>query len=241
MPIELNALETNRFGIVAAKVVDLTASPQAIADAAHSKGVKMLTVRVEVGDLPRVHALEAAGYQLMDTLVYFGRSLDDLPQTRPLVEGVTLRRAGPEDAIAVGEVACAAFAKYMGHYHADPRLDIDAADAAYVEWAESSARSASDVAPVMLAERDGQVAGFLTMRRNSPDEFEIVLNAVHPESQGCGLYAALVASSLITSWEAGVASVISSTQINNYAVQRVWSRLGFCHYRSSYTFHKWFE
>ena len=34
--------------------------------------------------------------------------------------------------------------------------------------------------------------------------------------------------------------MIVSTQINNYTVQRAWVRLGFLHYRSFYTLHKWF-
>lgn len=240
MPIELNSLETIRFGIVSAKVVEVTASPEAIAAAAHAKGVQMLTVRVDVSDLPRVHALEAAGYQLMDTLVYYSRDLAELPSARQLAEGVMLRQATPEDAASVARLAREAFAGYMGHYHADPRLHDTAADAAYVEWAETSTEQVSPDAPVLLAEISQTVTGFLTLRRNSPDEMEIVLNAVGPESQDKGLYTALVAASLPLSREAGAKRIITSTQINNYAVQRVWSRFGFVHYRSCYTLHKWF-
>lgn len=240
MTVELNALETTRFGIVAAKVVDSTASPEAIAAAAHAKGVKMLTVRVDVGELSRVHAFEAAGYQLMDTLVYYSRGLAELPSARQLANGVTLRQATPEDAASVASLAREAFAGYMGHYHADPRLNDAAADAAYVEWAEMSTSRVSPDAPVLLAEIARTVAGFLTLRRNSPDEMEIVLNAVGPENQGKGLYTALVAASLSLSREAGADRIVTSTQINNYAVQRVWARLGFFHFRSCYTLHKWF-
>lgn len=240
MPIELNALETSRFGIVAARVVDVTASPEAIAAAAYAKGVQMLTVRVDVSNLPRVHALEAAGFRLMDTLVYYRRDLADLPSTRRLADGVTIRQATPADVASVASVAREAFSGYVGHYHADPRLNDTEADSAYVEWAEMSTRRGSSDAPVLLAEIAQAVAGFLTLRRNSPDEMEIVLNAVGPENQGKGLYAALVAASLSLSRKAGAERIISSTQINNYAVQRIWARLGFLHFKSVYTFHKWF-
>lgn len=240
MLIELNALETTRFGIVAAKVVDVTATPEAIAAAAHAKGVKMLTVRVDVGDLPRVHALEAAGYQLMDTLVYYNRELAELPSTRHLANGVTLRQATPEDAASVASLAREAFAGYIGHYHADPKLNDTAADETYVEWAETSTARVAQDAPVLLAEIGHTAAGFLTLRRNSLDEMEIVLNAVGPESQGKGIYNALVAASLSLSREAGAKRVITSTQINNYAVQRVWAHHSFFHCRSLYTLHKWF-
>lgn len=239
MPIELNDLETARFGIVAAKVVDVAASPDVIAAAAHAKSVQMLTIRVDVSDLQRVHALEVAGYQLMDTLVYYRRDLTELPSTRQPTNGVTLRQATSVDAASVGNLAREAFAGYMGHYHTDPRLNDTAADAAYVEWAEISTSRVSPDAPVLVAEIAQTVAGFLTLRRNSLDEMEIVLNAVSPKIHGKGIYTALVTASLALAREAGAERIITSTQINNYAVQRVWSRLGFFHFRSLYTMHKW--
>lgn len=241
MPIELNALEMKRFGVVAAKVIDATATPEAIAAAARAKEVQLVTARVDVSDLPRVHSLEAAGYQLMDTLVYYRRKLEDLPPTPPLSKGVILRQAVPEDATSVAKLAQAAFTGYIGHYHADPRLNDTAADAAYVEWAETSTQRVSPDAPVLLAEMSKTVVGFLTLRRNSAEEVEIVLNAVDSANEGQGIYTALVASSLVLFKEAGIDRIITSTQVNNYTVQKVWSRLGFFHFRSFYTFHKWFD
>lgn len=241
MPIEINALESKRFGIVAAKVTDPEASPEAIDREAAAAGADMATTRVDVGDLPRVHALEAAGYRLMDTLVYHARSLEELPEIAPPGTGLSLRRATPADAQAVGALARAAFSGYFGHYHADPRLDDTAADAAYVEWAETSTAQTAADAPVLLAHSARQLAGFLTMRRDGGDEFEIVLNAVHPDSRGKGVYTALVVEAMRVAREAGAGRMTVSTQINNYPVQRVWARLGFVHTRSLYTFHKWFS
>lgn len=240
MILELNALETARFGIVAAKVIDSKASVAAIDAEAKSKGVQMLTIRIDVGDLPRVHALESAGFQLMDTLVYYSRHLKELPPDRQLSDGVTLRLAVPEDAMAVANIAKAGFEGYFGHYHADPRLDRSASDAAYVEWAETSTKRVSSAAPVLLANVAGTVAGFITLRRNSDLEFEIVLSAVDPNHQSKGLYSALFSKSLSISRDAGADRCTTSTQVNNYAVQRVWSRLGFFPSQGYYTFHKWY-
>ena len=239
MPIELNALETARFGIIAARVTDAHATPSEIDAASKEKGVQMLTVRIAVSDLTRVHAFEAAGYQLMDTLVYYGRSVDDLPIRRTNPQGISCREGLRQDADAVARVARAGFTGYMGHYHSDPRLDPLAADAAYVEWAKNSIVHASPAAPVLVAESDEGIAGFLTLRRNSEDQVEIILNAVHPDYQGHGVYAALVAYALNHAHSKGALRMIVSTQINNYAVQRAWSRLEFMHERSLYTFHKW--
>jgi ribosomal protein S18 acetylase RimI-like enzyme len=239
MPIELNALETARFGIIAAHVTDVGASTEAIDAAARDKGVQMLTARIPVSDLSRVHDFEAAGYRLMDTLVYFTRGLGDLPPRLNSPEGLSIRLASPEDAGAVGRVARSGFAGYMGHYHADPQLERSAADAAYVEWAETSTARTVISAPVLVSESNGNIIGFLTLRTNSPDEMEIVLNAVNPAFQGRGTYGALVSEAMALACATGCSRLITSSQINNYRAQRVWVRLGFFHSRSVYTFHKW--
>lgn len=241
MPIEINGLECKRFGIVAARLTDLEAPLDAVDAAASQAGVDMLTARIDVADLRYVHALEAGGFRLMDTLLHYARKLEDLPPSPRLRQGVTVRPAQPEDAARSSDIAREGFKGYFGHYHADPRLDNAAADAAYVEWAEVSTAMITDDTPVLLVEHDHRVVGFLTLRRNHSNTFEIVLNAVHPDSQGKGLYAALVIDALRLAREAGAEKMITSTQINNYAVQRVWARLGFIHYRSVYTFHKWYD
>lgn len=240
MPLELNDLETARFGITCAKVTADDTPLDAINAAATAAGVQMVTARVDVGALDRVHALEADGYRLMDTLVYYMRPLAELPPPPTLPEGASLRRATPADAPHVTEVASAAFSGYFGHYHADPGLDNTAANAAYVEWAETSTRRCGPETPVLLACRDGGVTGFLTLRRNAGPDSEIVLNAVSPEARKGGMYTALVCRALQEGRAMGSERMIVSTQINNYPVQRVWARLGFTHSHSFYTFHKWF-
>lgn len=239
MPIELNLLETARFGIAAARVIDTRASPEEIDAAARRKGVGMLTIRIPTQELSRVHDFEAAGYRLMDTLVCYSRSLDDLPSRPAPPEGLSCREAVPEDADAVAQVAREAFGGYMGHYHADPKIGRAAADAAYIEWAETSTMHASPTAPVLVAERDEEIVGFLTLRRSSSEEMELVLNAVKPAFRGRGAYAMLVIEALALGNARGYSRAKTSTQINNYSVQRVWARLGFAHSSSLYTFHKW--
>lgn len=241
MCIEISKIESARFGITAARVTDAVAHLDVIDSAARDAGVGMLTVRLPVSDLSRVHAFEAAGFRLMDTLVYYGMDLVDPPPSRKPPEGLSFRLARPDDATAVAEIARAGFSGYMGHYHADPRLDDAAADAAYVEWAENSVVSMGDHAPVLLASFGSRPVGFLTLRINSPDEFEIVLNAVHQDSQERGVYSFLVAKALEFSLNAQARRLIVSTQINNYGVQRVWARTGFTHFRSLYTLHKWYD
>lgn len=351
--IELDTLASARFGIVAARLNDCTAPLDAVDVAAIDAGIDLLTARVEASELPRVHALEAAGFRLMDTLVVYQRSTQSWRDhdkggaeisTRSRDASITkyagnmqdaghagaartshlfVRRASAADLEAVSRIARAAFRDYIGHFHADPKLDKKAADAVYVEWAENNVRGYSEASPVLVACLDassclnrsagskskgldppGMTAGpsfdfgagreagsgaaacsgfgfqpapavsadsesgiqngmnpdsesgiqncmnynseadpvgFLCFERNGPDAFEITLNAVHPDTQNKGVYTALLVEAIEQTRRSGAARIIISTQVNNYAVQRVWGRLGFAHFLSLYTFHKWYR
>lgn len=236
MPIEINAIETRRFGITAAKVMDLTASTDAVNAAAMAQQVQMLTVRVPTDDLVRVQTLEADGYRLMDTLVYYDCNLADLDP----VDDPMIRLATPADADGVAEVARLSFAGYIGHYHTDPRLSDTNADAAYVEWAHNSIKDCGSNSPAYVALDADRITGFLTVRHNCYIEAEVVLNGIHPEMQSKGIYARLLAHALGSMKYAGFERALISTQVNNIPVQKVWSRLGLRMARSYYTFHKWF-
>ncbi len=240
MPIELNAVERERFGIVTARVKDLKASPQAVNSAAEAVGVQMLTIRLDCTDHAHIHAVEADNFRLMDTLVYYERSLSDpTPEYLPASD-VMIRHARPGDAGAVAEVARAAFFDYIGHFHADPRLQAEDADATYVDWARKSVVRHSDIEQAWVVFGAGRLAGFLTLRRNDHAEYEIVLNAVHPDLQRRGLYERLLNEALVASQKADAERIIVSTQLNNFRVQRAWVKLGFRLTRAVHTFHKWY-
>lgn len=252
MVIEPNALETARFGIACARVADPYAPLDEINAAAAETGVRMLVLRLPAEDLARVQRLEADGYRLMDTLVYYGRTLADLPDPapEPAPGDETIRPGTPADAEAVAAIAAAAFAGYGGHYHADPRLSEAAADAAYVDWAETCARGSgagggAAETPMLLAETArGQALGFLALRLGGAGmeaTADIVLNAVHPEAQGQGIYGRLLDRGLALCRAAGQGRVTVSTQLPNLPVQRAWVRRGFRLERSLYTLHKWFD
>jgi GNAT superfamily N-acetyltransferase len=241
-PIRLNELETRRFGVTCANVVpknDGLPDIREINRAAQSADIQLLTVRIDAERLADVRAMEEAGFRLMDTLVYYGRSLETLPASVRVPEDTVVRRGTPEDSAAIAGIARDAFRDYMGHYHADPRLDDDAATEAYADWATRSLQSSPGAPNVIVAATGSAIMGFLTMRQNRSVEEEIVLNAVSPPAQGKGLYSAMLAHALTE--KRGFGRMIVSTQINNYPVQRVWTRFGFVHERSYYTLHKWFD
>ncbi len=240
MILELNELETKRFGIVAAHVGNPETPLSMIDLEADALQVEMLTVRIDVGDLSLVHGYEAAGFQLMDTLMYYGRNLSDVAPP-PASGNTTIRFAESSDAEQIASLASVGFRGYVGHFHVDPRLEEKDADAAYIEWAEKSVETLSANTPILVASNDDVVTGFLTLSGYEEEVAHLVLSAVDTTQQGRGVYRALISHALHEAALAGCERVSTSTQINNYAVQRVWARQGLLHERSVYTLHKWYD
>lgn len=202
-------------------------------------GVELLIARCAIADPAAAQAMEAQGFFLTDTLVYYSFDL----AKRAIPEDTSefqVRGLQTADKRQIEGVAAAAFKGYLGHYHADPRLDQRKCDEAYISWASRSCLAKEVAEQVFVVERECQVAGFATLRLNSTDEGEGLLYAVAPESQGLGICRSLMISSLQWCRAQGARRMIISTQVTNVAMQKVWCRLGFepCH--AYYTFHKWF-
>lgn len=205
-----------------------------------AQDVVFLVARCRVEELATAQAMERAAFRLMDTLLYWTRSLVNVPipaddgagRIRPVRRG--------EDGIVRG-IAAEIFKGYFGHYHADPRLDPRKCDDAYVSWAERSCQSKDVAEEVLVAELDGRIVGFITLRRNSAEEGEAVVGGVLPDAQGLGIYRSLLVRSI--EWCAGQSCtrMVVSTQVTNSAAQKVWARLGYEPGFAYYTFHKWFD
>jgi hypothetical protein len=240
MPIELNELETRRFGVVCAHVTNLDASLESIDAAARGMRVAMLVVRLSSRKLQTVHALETNGFRLMDTLAVYSCRLGESSVLGEVPEGVTTRLAVPSDADAVERIARDAFSNYHGHYHCDPRLDQGAATESYVDWARRSIVQPPPGVGALLACKDGAVVGFLTYRMNSDVEGELLLNGISPSYRKIGVNGLVIGRVKDIVFSSGRSSLMTMTQITNVAAQRVWVRQGFLPEHSYYTFHKWY-
>jgi GNAT superfamily N-acetyltransferase len=239
MTVSLSALDAERFGIVVAKAPSITAaSLSGTLQFCREHAVEMLIARCRCDDLAAAQSIEEAGGRLMDTLVHYASALD-----RPIARepgGPVVRPLQRGDTEGVVRVARACFRDYRGHYHADPLLDPRRCDDVYVSWAERSCEDKAAASAVLVAERNGGVAGFLTLQAGA-DGHEIVLNGVDPDHQRHGLYRALVLAAREQARAEGARRLTVSTQLTNIAVQRIWTRLGFEPRFSQYTFHLWFR
>ena len=162
-----------------------------------------------------------------DTLLYYHGALGQLPPAASTEPGEDIFRATASDAEGIAAVAGLGFAGYRSHYHANPRFEHDRILAGYVEWAIAYTRPDQPGMEAWVAKRDGNIIAFATCRADaSGDAMEILLNAVHPQYEGQGVYTRLVATMMREYRSAGLRSIRVSTQAWNCRVQRAWVRLG---------------
>jgi len=236
--VAFSEIDSARFGVRVARAQLTSARLAGVLDFCDAQRIELLVARCGTSDLEAAQQMEAEGFQLMDTLLYYSFDLTEkrIPDAQC---GVQVRQLQPGDEEEIAAIASAAFQGYMGHYHADRRLDRRQCDEAYRSWAERScSREAADT--VLVAEIEGKVEGFGTLRLNSSEEVEGLLFAVAPRSQGRGICPSLMIRSLEWSRAQGAKRMIISTQVTNVSMQKVWSRTGFEPDHSYYTFHKWF-
>jgi len=202
--------------------------------------VKFLIARCLTSDVKMIHAMEARGYQLMDTLLYLRNDLES-PTPALYSDEFNVELLNPSDIPLVVKIAEESFTAYKGHYHNDPRLDPVKAMKVYGSWAERCCIDPSVASCVLVAKNAGKLVGFLAIRINSSKEAEFILAGVTPAMRGKGIYRAFVIEGLNWCKAAGVSYVLNSTLLINIAVQKVCTKLGFYVMDSYHTFHKWFD
>lgn len=169
-----------------------------------------------------------------DTLVYY---VVDLTKHRPVdVRNghLEFRPATEADRPRLGALIASTFAGYTSHYHANPHLPPDKILAGYEEWAGGFLDDPDQEVSLVL---DGdEVVAFAAWELRG-EEAEGVLYGVSPTSSGGGLYGDLIRHTQREALEAGATRMLVSTQVQNFAVQKVWAREGFHMFQAWDTYH----
>lgn len=232
-------LESERFNIKAGKLsIVLEQDVEKILPELNVQGMNFLSVRVDCENIGLVQKLEAKGFFLTDTLVYYKKKISDKAKV-PLAEApYIIREATQSDFDGILKVAEKSFKGYIGHYHTDPRFDNAQADAVYVDWIQRSCKSGFLADCVLVTEENGEISSFASVKKDQ-SKAEGVLFGVDPAHQGKGIYRELIRASMNWAIDRGCSDIWYSTQINNIAVQKVWVREGCELAKSYYTLHYW--
>lgn len=239
--VYLSDIDKERFVIETARAPEVTIETlQSVLDFCYEHTVQLLIARCNASDLKTVQAMESNGFFLTDTLLYYQCDILTTPAARN-VPHINISPVHPGEEDMVKNMAYEAFRGYVGHYHADPKLDRQKCDEAYASWAYRSCIRKDIADQVLVAKQDGSLKGFIVLKMHKPEAGQLVLNAVHPEAQGSGVYSALVSAAKEWCFQQGAKRITTSTHLPNIAVQKVWARHGFWLTHADCTFHKWFD
>lgn len=216
--------------------------------AAHELGISHLSCSVSVDHVAPRHALQRAGFLLMDTKVEYtwtpslvhserksygfllraasepGEAAEAM---RLLTLGASVRPFQPPDLELLQVIAAEAFTqRTLTRYTVDPALPVADTARLYARWIENAATGKfGDL--TMVAEADGAPIGFQVLRveRALSDAigFQIGamgIGAVVPDARGAGVFPALLTEILTWCRERGLRFARGGVLVNNYRMHR---------------------
>jgi len=216
---------------------------------AASRGIHLLTCKVQPLQFAAIHALERYGFLLMDTLLDFffdfSRTPFDKISPPQRLDGLQVRLANPEDLPDLLALTETAFAKHFGRYNSDPKMPAGTGSKVYQEWVRSSFTGAADW--ILIAEVNDQIAGYSVWKKASALEvkhcFDIArctLAGIHPEFFGRGLYTTLTFEGMRIAQQFAN-HLDGPAHVSHYPVHRAMLKLGWKIAGVRHSFHKWLE
>lgn len=216
--------------------------------AAHQRGISHLSATVSVDDVAARHALEDAGFRLMDTRVeyvwtpalvraerkpygFLLRATAEPDETAEAIRlvtlGATVRPFEPDDLPALQTIAAEAFTqRTRTRYTVDPTLPVEDTARLYARWVQNGATGAfGDL--TMVAELDGMPIGFQILRieRGLGEAIGLQIGAmgigaVVADNRGSGAFPALVTEILTWCRERKLRFARGGVLVNNVRMHR---------------------
>lgn len=237
---EISEWDTNHFRFKIAKMSsydDITAHLNRFG----RSGVRLVIAKVQASQYAWVRDLIREGFEFMTTEVYYKRAIGNIAIPHSDSPVIVRPFGGGSELDTLVEITRESFADYMSHYYLDPRLDRSRCTDVYVEWIKNSCSGQLGDAVFVGVIQGLGVVGYSTGRKVSDTGAECSLGAVSPkvQIQRARVYADMMISLMDYFGKRGLRFMRVSTQVDNYAVQKIWIENGFEIYKSEYTFHKW--
>jgi acyl dehydratase/GNAT superfamily N-acetyltransferase len=223
-------LDAARFGLRVHRGKGERLDERAFFEALVADRIDVAIVRTPAGSGKAWQRLSRYGLQAIhaDTLVYWSLALSG-HAVRPLRNtDLEFSEATAADRDALAALVRTTFDGYHSHYHANPLFDEERILAGYMEWATGYIGGDAPGRVTWVARRGETIVAFACCSFDEAgSESEGVLYGVHPDHAGGGLYGDLIRHTQARFQARGFATMHVSTQVWNYAVQKVWAREGF--------------
>jgi ribosomal protein S18 acetylase RimI-like enzyme len=243
------AFDTEHLGVACGRIgaigatneLDALNVSQLALELAQKLEIDHLSVRCDGTDELLINALQACGFEQVDAILTFTRSLHNY---QPVDGEAQIRLARFEDAEAVGEIARTAFK--VDRFHADPMIDPKRADELHYQWGKNSVLGIAADAVIVAVDDQDQPIGFVTCKLNH-GTYEtlgrfigtIVLVATSDAARGNGFGRRMTAQALNWFLQSGCDIVEVGTQATNKPAAGLYEASGFQVSDHSVSLRKW--
>ena len=240
----ISELDTNRFGFNVAKLneSDFVFDPKTMIESFKDNGVKLVMAKVNANDVDLINNLEGMGFGLKDIQVTYKYDLLNYEITKYNNANVIIRDAAKYDCHSLEEIALESFDSY-GHYAADKRIPAEVCKEIYRDWILRSLDNPNIADKVIVAECDGEIAGFLSFKThlNGSEYAAGGLGAVSPKFRNKDIFRMISLGGLNWGKQIGLEWEEHNVLITNLPVNRSFSKLGFKICNSFITMHLWID
>lgn len=236
--LQYSASDSSRFGLVIYRAKTTEIDWPAILDQILTHQVDTAIIRIPTEQLSQIHKIDRTAMPMMitDSLAYYQADLEALP-SRPLQHtDIRYERATPNHHAALNTIVRETFGDYVNHYRMNPFFDNEQVTEGYQDWVRSYAEE-SDARVCWLLYRGDEVVGFANFNFEKEDLCEGILYGVKPSKRGGGVFRDIMLFAMDYARQRGYTKMMVTTQVENRAVQRVWSSLGFQVHHHDNTIH----
>jgi acyl dehydratase/GNAT superfamily N-acetyltransferase len=237
-PLHRSSVDSSRFSLEVYRAHVDASTAKDIARQLLSEPCDVAILRSPSGDPSLPAELQRFGLPVIhaDTLVYYEADLLKLAPSSLRNTDLAFREAKETDREALEALVAATFDGYRSHYHANPIFDRGAILDGYKEWGAGFLDR--DEGTLWVAERNGRIVAFAACADDTNGVVgEGILYGVAPDAAGGGVYGDLIRHTANDFKARGYSTMRVSTQVWNYAVQKVWAREGFALKASWDTYH----
>ncbi len=206
----------------------------ACVEEARAQRIECVYILSDIEAHAAIRAAERAGATLVDVRMTFERDLGGL-EAAPDDDGV--RPSRPTDVSALR--ALAARSHGSSRFYVDGRFPPRLCDELFATWVQKSCAGWAEVA--LVADRAGQVSGYVTGHVRPDDRGEIGLVAVARHAQGERWGSRLVHAALQAFRARGLRRASVVTQGRNLPAQRLYESTGFRIARMQLWHHLWLD
>ncbi len=240
MSLEYSEIESKRFGYRMYRAQYEAFDTKEIESIVSSDDFDVIIVRFPTPSIYEHYRL--AGFDNCitihaDSLLYYSAPLDQI-DLKPISNNLQFEIVTPE-VEELDDVVDAIFSGYKNHYFANPCLRKKAIVEGYSEWAKSFARNQDNGVTWLIKEKSGNnnVAFQACYFDKNSSICDLKLGGVVPGYAKRGIYADILRYSQYYFKTMGIRTMVTSTQLQNAAVRRVWEKHGFVFDKSYETYH----